>query len=745
MKHIVKTVSRFLLLGAVACCGFFALQSNSQSYTPAFADEGATATKQYSEADFADEEQASSGELAVSLIESTTTSTSQSLNFSFKTITLEGWKTSRANYIVSITDPNYTGNQNEPVPEDFDGEYAEVENSSGEIETLPVLEGAVSFVLGSNTNTNKQVRLPSTLTRESSFIIKVKTITSHCVTADGAEYNGKNTWYNDNNELKITSIYIPDTIETVEPHAFTGVPAEGVTINYEGASIPEGFADDWTDAASIEFNKSIGSSFKYANVGGKVDDMSKPANFILGCKSTEDFVNNQVEKEIKAAKEAAEEAAKEAGEEIDYVPPSDEEIKAMQQKYRVGCDRPLAIQYDKIKANGSRETIYETLPLLSARGNYDSVGDISSKSNSRTLSYKLGPGESIDDDSIVLHNLMKSSDDALIDTSATYWVKPHIKYHEKLDLSKLLTFKAAGNSTFAGFSIFSLTMDKNLTITSEKYPEPHSLYLDVKSDIYEQNKLQIEKGTTVIRYSLNNLYLSSYRFVYEGKGGQLKEAIVGIDSVITYQILESDKNNKVSILVENKKVAPDFSAEKVRTFELTNVTVQMDLFTTSNTGSTSVLGKSAITYKFGYITVRNDEKLNVFNWNIFLIIFFLAFVALYAIGAFVLYKVLKEKFKNDEFRRINDKKYLKKAILFGLGFTEIALAIVFILMRAVGFANTIVAFNPTDPLLIVFAIAGLIIGGYFIVILVKSIKANNERKKAIRLKLNEDVNDDGTN
>ena len=431
--------------------------------------------------------------------------------------------------------------------------------------------------------------------------------------------------------------------------------------------------------------------------------MSKPANFILGCQPSE----------------------KRPGEQY---------------------NRPLVIQYDKVKADGSRETIYEALPLTAAaRGEYDSVGEISSLSNSRLLSYKLGPGESIDDDSIILHNLMKSTDDVQIDTDTMYWVKPHIAYNEKLDLSRLLTFKAAGNSTFAGFSVFSLTMDKNLTITSDKYPQPHSLYLDVKSDIYEQNKLQIDKGTTVIRYSLNNLYLSSYRFVYEGKGGELKEAIVKIDSVITYQILDSNKNNKVSIIVENKKVAPDFSADKVRTFELANVTVQMDLFTTSNTGSTSVLGKSAITYKFGYITVRNNEKISVFNWNIFLIIFVLAFMGLYAAGAFVLYKVLKEKFKNDEFRRINDKKYMKKAILFGLGFTEIALAIVFILMRAVGFANTIVAFNPTDPLLILFSIVGLIVGGYFIVILVKSIKANNERRKAIRLKLNEDVDDDGTN
>ena len=694
MKHIVKTVSRFLLLGLSASFGFFALSANNQAYTPAFADEEAPAAKQYSAEDFVGEEQASSSELAVSLIESNTTSTSQSLNFSFKSITLEGFKTARGNYIVSITDPNYTGNASAPVPEGFEN----FDEETG----LPILEGSVSFVLGSGTASNKEVRLPSTMTRDGSFIIKITTIASHCVSADGAEYGGRNTWYNESNELKITGIYIPESIEVVEPHAFTGVPTEGVTIYYEGESIPSGFASDWTDASTIEFNKSISNTYKHVNVGGKVDDMSDPANFILGCQPSE----------------------KRQGE---------------------AYNRPLVIQYDKIKADNTKETIYEALPLSNTVGNeYDSVGSISALATSRLISYKLGPGEKIDDDSIIFHNLMKSSNSVEIDTSVTYWVKPHLAYAEKLDLSRLLTFRPAGNSTFAGFSTFSLIMDKNLDIVSEKYPEPHSLYLDVKSDLYEQNKLQIDKGTTVIRYSLNNLYLSSYHFVYES-GGQLKDAYVKIDTVVTYQILENDKNNKVSIIVENKKVAPDFSADKVRTFELCNLTVQMDLFTTSNTGSTSVLGKSAITYKFGYLTVRSDEKINVFNWNIFLIIFVVAFVGLFIAGAFVLYKILKEKFKNDEFRRVNDKRYLKSAFMFGAGFLVIATAILFIIMRVSGFANTIVAFNPTDPLLIVFSVAGLIIGGYFIVILIKAIKAEQERRKAIRLKLNEDVEDDGTN
>ena len=690
MKHIIKTVSRYLLLGLVAGCGFFALSENRSGYVPTFAEEEAPA-KQYSASDFVDEEQASASELAVSLIESNTTSTSQSLNFSFKSITLEGFKTARGNYIVSITDPNYTGNVNAPVPED----YELFDEETG----LPILEGSVSFVIGGGQN--KEVCLPSTMTREGSFIIKVTTISSHCVTETGEEYNGKNAWYDENNNLRITGIYIPDTMEKVEANAFTNVPSE-VKIAYEGDTLPAGFESGWTDAATITYGEYKTKSQKNANVGGKVDDMSEPVNFILGSKQGGNNIGEQY-------------------------------------------DRPLVIQYDKLKADGSKETIYEALPLTNTVGNpYDSVGKISSLSNSRLLSYKLGPGESIDDDSIILHNLMKASDKSEIDTSKTYWAKPNLTYAEKLDISRLLTFKASSNSTFAGYSVFSLTMDKNLSIVSEKYPEPHSLYLDVKTDLYEQNKLQIDKGQTVIRYSLNNLYLSSYRFVYEGRGGELKEVIIPITSVIYYQVLNNDVNNKVSIILKNKDVADDFSANKVRTFEIMNVTVQMDLFTTSNTGSTSVLGKSAITYKFAYLTVRNDEKLHVFNWNIFLVIFFIAFVALYAAGAFALYKILKEKFKNDEFRRINDKRYRKKAILFGVGFTIIAGAIVFILMRVSGFANTVVAFNPTDPILIVFSVAGMIIGGYFIVLLVKAIKVEKERRKAIRLKLNEDVEDDGT-
>ena len=302
--------------------------------------------------------------------------------------------------------------------------------------------------------------------------------------------------------------------------------------------------------------------------------------------------------------------------------------------------------------------------------------------------------------------------------------------------------------------MFSLTMDKNLSITSARYPQPHSLYLDVKTEMYEQNKLKIKEGSTKIRYSLYNLYNSSYYIQYQGNDG-LKEVVIPIKTVVSNLVLENQKNNVVSILlkdsdirnmeVEGQKPYKDYSINKVKLFELQNITIQMDLLAKSESGSVSVLGKSSISYKFACITVINNKTINVFNWDLFLIFFLVGYLVVYSAAAFGVYKYMKEKYKNDEFRRVNGKKFLRKAVIGGLGLGEVLYAIIFIIMRTTFFTSTIVVFNPTDPFLIATAIVGLIIVGYFIVYVVKLVKAEKERRKAIRLKLNEDVADDGTN
>ena len=718
MKHIVKTVSRFLLLSLTLGCGFFAFNQNNRSITPNYADGDSSSQKRtYTAADFAGELQADPEELEVSLVQNTTTSTSQSLNFAFKSKTLVGYSNATKDFVINISDPAFTGDLSNPVGDDFDN----FDEETG----LPIFDGELLYILGSFRGNSDDFFVPSTLEYSETFIISVSSIASDCVTADGAQYNGKNTWYKEGGtKLKYHKIHIPTTIATIGSGAFTGVPSD-VTIAYEGSSIPEGFATDWTDCPSSQIT--LGSydgsdARKSQSVGTKIDDIvdehGRPVDFCLGCNS------------VKGSKYEGEQ-----------------------------YDRPLVIEFNVVKQSNPSEvvrTVFDELPLANTNDSaYDSVGNISALSYSRLLGYKLGADEIIDPHSIVFHNIMKfiKGAGASIDTSVQYYAKPS-KFPELMDLSKLVSIKATSNSTFAGFSRFSLSMDKNLDITSEKYPEPHSLYLDVKSDFYEQNKTKILAGLTDIRYSIYNLYLSSYHFVYEGRGREIKDFTIGISSPISYQTLDTDKNNSISLLVSHEDIRKrgqeigmdlsDFSADKVKTFELVNLTIQMDLLTTSDSGSRAVLAKSQVNYKFAYVTVRDNEKLNVFNWNIFLIIFLVGYVVLFAAGSFILYRYKKEKYKNDEFRRVNDKKYLKSAILYGLGFAVIAYAIIFITMRAVGFSNTIVSFNPTDPLLIAFAVAGMIIGGYFIVLAIKAVKAEQERRKAIRLRLNEDVEDDGT-
>ena len=708
MNNIRKTTSGFLVFGILATFSLFGGFAKNQTTSPNLIRKSlpsAARERSLSAADFNGEAEADSQELGVSISQSTVTGTSQSLTIAFRSKTLAGYRTAIGNYIVGIDDPNFTGDDSNPAPEGYD----KYDETTG----LPLFNGYVAYIVGSSSASNQKIYLPDTLTRAGSFTVHISYIATGCISADGHEYQDMNNWD------RVTDIYIPNSIEEVQTGAFTGTPTDGsVVIHYEGTSLPANvFAPGWIDADTTDptiFDISQNSydrpASRNANIGGKVelpDPLGRPLNFILGCKR-------------------------------DGSNPKFDDPK---------FDKPLIIQYDLYKDGVKQETVYEELPLTNTVGNpYDSCGPISSNSYTRTLGYKLKPGESIDDESIVFHNIMKADVDENIDTDHTYYVKPIIGYSDKQTIDNLVHVRPSTNSTFAGYSMFTLKMDKNLSITSERYPQPHSLYLDVKTDIYEQNITNIKSGKTKIRYSLYNLYNSSYHFQYIGSGNVLKDIEIPVKSVISYQTLDNNSDNLVSVLLKNSDVAADFSAEKVRLFELKNITIQMDLMTISDSGSTSILGKSSISYKFAYITVIDSKgPITVFDWNLFLIIFLGAYVVLYVAGAYGLYRFMKEKFKNDEFRRVNDKKYLKQAIIGGFGLGIVLYAALFLIMRTSGFKNTIVVFNPTDPLLIAFAIVALIIIGYFIVHVVKLIKAEKERRKAIRLKLNEDVEDDGTN
>jgi uncharacterized membrane protein len=139
----------------------------------------------------------------------------------------------------------------------------------------------------------------------------------------------------------------------------------------------------------------------------------------------------------------------------------------------------------------------------------------------------------------------------------------------------------------------------------------------------------------------------------------------------------------------------------------------------------------------------NNAKL--FNVNAFLIILAVSYIVLFIAGAIALYFYLKNKYKNDEFRRMKNRPFFTKCALFLVGSLIVLFDIVFIVLRGSALNNAIVVFNPADAYIIVLSVLSVVIIGYFIKYLVGVIKTNKERRIIIKLKLNEDIEDDGTN
>lgn len=703
MNNAKKFLKVSTAIGAFFLCGGILSTTLNKPLNNVSAAETST-ERVYTESDFAGETLEGSDFIVANISQATTTESSAAFTVTFRSKTLVGFKNVRNNFVVRIDDAAYTGDEDNPVDAGHE-RYTE--------DGLPIVDGTLVYILG---NESGNLYVPNHFVRTSKFAIELTSIASGVITqsGDSAFESAKNNW----DKTKVKDIYLPETIENAESGAFTDVPAD-VTFHFQGSEVPAGFASDWATTITpeqIKFNAEYNKRHIEQVATSLVDlpdPLNRPIDYILGYEPNDHF----------------------PGEEY---------------------NKPLVVEYDIVTFDGekevSRETKFEALPIQHDKNPYDSVGT-TFKSHTIELLIDLNDNEKVDDHSLVFHNVYRSirpieGKGLSIDLEKPLKVNATVGYDHVQPLSNLVSYKPTHVTKFLGYSVFGLEMDLNYNITSEAYPEPHSLYLDVKTDMYVQNLSKIMSGETRIRYSLYNLYKTTYCFEYIGENGQLKYVETQITSPITYQELNSLKGNVVSLLVKDSDIAPDFKSENVTKFSIKDLNIQMDLLTISASGSTAKLAKSEILYRFGNIIVFEKEANNVpaaFDYNIFVIIFYAVYLVIYLGVALLIYKVTKEKFKNDEFRRVNTKKFIKTAAIGCGGLALILAALLSIIMRTTGFNNSIVVFNPTDPFVIILSIFAAIALGYFIVNLIKSIKTELQRRQTVRLKLNEDKDDDGTN
>ena len=492
----------------------------------------------------------------------------------------------------------------------------------------------------------------------------------------------------------ITSVYIPSEIESAGVGALGGL-SESCQIYFEAAQVPENFEEGWTNLpeANFHFNTEIENSYKAQNVAYN-RQIGTGENFITGY----DLGNGK----------------------------SDER-------------QLLNITYDVEDENGNIKTYNRDIPL-----NFGSVSiyyngvTTAAPSFTRNIDIPKQPGEEIIDSSLIIGNIYKSirvqSDQYGVTYEPDYeagalYCPAKISYTSKFGIEDFGKLDYNFSSSFLGYTLISLKMNIETDV-----------YSSLNHSSYEAELKDIESGISYIRFRIAGLNSSVYHVSYE-HDGKIIEKSFQIQTPLANFVVNNGKS--IGFIVKNSDVGEGFSASALRSFGIESLLFTVDIM---NNDTHQAVGHSAVSTRFGYLTLTEDassfEQINLNRTIVLIAIIYSASMLAATIGMFFFKKF---KYKNDEFRRLNVPSFIKNAILTYLLVGIILFFITFASIRWSSFANAIVVYNPLDPFVIILGIFAILAVGYFIRFFYVFIKNEIARRKAVKLKLDEDIgNDDGT-
>ncbi len=637
----------------------------------------------YDDTSFAGETEIGAEDLLVKATASTKTTMGESFTFSFSTGGT-GYQDSTKTFTIAPTDSSFSTYYDEFVELTTEQkEEIQAQYDEGEYETQAF--GGQVYSLNYTSSDYANLVVPRTLSRGIFFRFDINEIATEALSEETVASG-------------ITSVTIPNTISDLYEDSFPETLPSGFVFNveFEESEVPETWATGWNHGATVNYGYDYSSltTEKQQNAkiaGSTVEYGDKTTNFIIG-----------------------------------YYP-SD------------ATQYPLVMSYQLVDSDETLYYEFEKSTSSSKGSAYDAVGYILygySNSLFADIALDLSDGQEIDFSTVVIHNIFPAVKDATTskyvpDTTSPYYSCPLQSYSKTLDVTDLIDYRFEGISTFSGYTAIDLLIDQTGDET----------YSALKSSFFKQYEDNIEKGSMYIRYRLTSLTACYFEATYEQGGTDVVQEIP-ISTPVNQHILRSKNNNFVSFLFKNSDIGSGFNANSVRQLSFVSFYITLDLFD----NSTGIVARSAFNARFGFLMVMPySDSTSVFDINTMLIILSCAYVGVYLVGAVALFLYKKKRFKNDEFRRLKPKSFILKSVLGLFGSLIVILCITFIVIRATAFNNAIVVYNPVDAYIIITVVASVLIIGYFLKYVVAVSKANKERKKAIKLKLNEDVAEDGTN
>lgn len=663
--------------------------------------------------DVDNEEEVNSAEFGITVSSSTITEQSQTFTTTFRSKVVAAFNNGARyrNVFLEVVDSSYTSSAD--VQSTADAQKVACEES-GEAYEMPVYEAYVLNIVGRSSS--KDIIIPEyvnyypiTVNGEDTFGCSLHVVgirTEATLNWDTGEIDNSN----------IESISIPSSIEYVEEGAFVTTDESGNTYDIlvedseEEVSYNEGWIDGWVDDTS---KVTYGSTYDHESTratptSSGTSNYGDGVTFVIG----------------------------------DYLTLSEEDAAT------AGVDvneyyQPLVLEYDIYNEDGTIESQgnLRELSLQTTNSYYDAVGSNAlSLTLSMNIDFDLAEGTYIPGESLVFHNIYYYTRTTIgtvnyripdYSQSAMY-CHPTLNYSDPVSLDSIFSQTPAGVSTFGSYTLISSVFDTNTEV-----------YAELKPSSYRNYSSYIASGAYRIRtllYSLNN---ASYRICYRGEGDEVKTVTYSVSTPRNYDQVEISDGETFGFLLTNDEIGSDFSADRLISFELVGFTVRMDLY---NVDRNSIITNSNTSMRFASVCFLNTETDAHFDFSglLTLTLTYIIYTVVFVGAAVGYYIYSKEKYKNDEFRRVDTKAYVKTSVKNFVGCGLVVSAILFIVLRW-GFLNSsITTYNPLDLWVILTTIAAAIFIGITIKNTIGMIKEIRERREKARLKLDQDVVEDGT-
>lgn len=389
--------------------------------------------------------------------------------------------------------------------------------------------------------------------------------------------------------------------------------------------------------------------------------------------------------------------------------------------------------YTVIRSDGKKEKRVSDITRINKNDFSDNLGDIGSQSIDTDVLVPLNYGEKIDEKgTFYVNNIVR----AITNESGLYIPETNsngdvIFNHAKAKVSsssKVFEINNFLDIDYLGYSNFGNSTDFSMQVKGVATKE---VYISLSSSlkrIYEANVDKIEQGLSWIRVRISfsadtkfNFLMNNGEHIVVPSGAQNVD-ITNTTKRVGFLINDFDYKNVANISIENFLVMYDiYSSESGKFVPKSN---------RSKTFYSYDLNLSDIEDSTGTV-IKPGNKNNTYKINSTLIMVGIVLGIFLAYGAIAtyLYFYLKKKNKDDEFKRMNTKEYIKTNIMGFLTIESVALMVTSIVLRSSLILSTFAVFNSTDVIIIFFSVASIILVGYFIKYYATQFKNIKERKK----------------